>query len=1067
LKYIYWKSVYKNSPCDPMRIVFIRICLILSGLLFLLAEVSAQPTLPSDLKKPKKYEERKLGSEKSADKKFKKSRKVIQNTVTHYNWYFNANQRLNQVLERAKLSHQDDFTKLLPFYNYSLEATARDSMELDSVIYKTNAGILIHDLRNSWIDNLLMLMGKAYFFRNQLDSAYMTFQYVNYAYSPKDADGYDKPIGSNANEDGNALSISTKEDPSFVKKVFTEPPSRNESFLWQVRTWIANGQIEDAASLLQTLRNDPLFPARLKTDFNELEALYFYNREIPDSAAFYLSNALGNATNRYELSRWEFLIGQLNEQAGKAETAAEYFERSVKHTLDPVMEVYGRLNLIRQKKGDSLVLKKNIEDLIKMGRKDRYYRYRDIIYYTAAEMELERNNIAGARKLLLKATKSADPETISPYRSLAWLLLGDLAFEQKEYREAKSAYDSVTEADPVIKDPAAFTARSASLTEIVSQMDIMHRQDSLQTLAALPPAEREAVVKKKLKELRKQQGLKEEENLPISNGGPVPLNNNKGNAQSDLFVGNENKGEWYFNNPTVKSKGFNAFQVKWGHRPNADNWRRVSAVNATIVVDENDIAAPAPDSSAGGAMVSEELSFDNLLAHIPLTEAKMTASNDSIQDAKVSLGKELFNGLEDYEQVVALLKDFPADYPNAPRLPEVFYYLNYSYRKLGNVGMSEQMMQQLQDKFAGNPYERQVSQAKNGVSPDDPKVDMNRRYDLIYNNFIEGRFEEALQQKQEADNLYGSNYWTPQLLYIESIYHIRQRNDEEAKKELGQITELYPGTPMADKAANLLDVLSRRKEIEEYLTNLKIERPKEDSIVISEDKPVQKAVTKEEVAVIPPADTTANVQEEPPVEDTAVVEKAKDTIAVVEKPKDTIAVTKAPKDTIAVTKAPKVKESAVVVVKPKTEPTAKVPVIKRDSVVGKQNLKVFTYNPDEPYDVIVVLNNVDPVYLTETRNAFNRYNQQNLFNQPITINNIALTDTIKFVVMSGFTNAANALSYSQSTKDAASTSIVPWLPKGKYQFIIISRQNLEALLVSKNLAEYKKFLISTWPGSFE
>ncbi|HSB94367.1 MAG TPA: hypothetical protein VLC28_14690, partial [Flavitalea sp.] len=602
-----------------MRIVFIRICFILSGLLFLLAEVSAQPTLPSDLKKPKKYEERKLGSEKSADKKFKTPRKVIQNTVTHYNWYFNANQRINQVLERAKLSHVDDFTQLLPFYNYDLQSTARDSIELDSVIYKANAGILIHDLRNAWIDNLLMLMGKAYYFRNQLDSAYMTFQYVNYAYSPKDADGYDKTIGSNANEEGTALSISTKEDNSFVKKVFSEPPSRNESFLWQVRTWIANGQMEDASSLLQTLRNDPLFPTRLKTDFNELQALYFYTREMPDSAAFYLSNALDNATSRYELSRWEFLIGQLYELAHKPETSAEFFGRSVKHTLDPVMEVYGRLNLIRQKKGDSLVLKKNIEDLVKMGRKDRYSRYRDIIYYTAAEMELERHNIPGARKLLLMATRSANPEAISPYRSLAWLLLGDLAFEQKEYREAKSAYDSVTEADPVIKDPAAFTARSTSLTEIVSQMDIMRRQDSLQQLAALPPEQREAAVKKKLKELRKQQGLKEDENLPVANGGPVTLNNNKGNAPSDLFGGTENKGEWYFNNPTLKSKGFNAFQVKWGNRPNTDNWRRLSAINASRVVDDNEIPPPAADSTFGAEMVSEELSFDNLMAHIPLT----------------------------------------------------------------------------------------------------------------------------------------------------------------------------------------------------------------------------------------------------------------------------------------------------------------------------------------------------------------------------------------------------------------------------------------------------------------
>jgi len=1048
-----------------MRIVFIRIIFILSSLFFLLAEASAQPTLPSDLKKPKKYEERKLGSEKTTEKKFKIPRRVIQNTVTHYNWFFNANQRLNQVLERAKLEHKDDFTQLLPFYNYTLESTARDSSDLDSVIHKANAGILIHDLRNAWIDNLLMLMGKAYFFRNQLDSAYMTFQYINYAYSPKDADGYDKTIGSNANEGGSALSISTKENNSIVNKVFSEPPSRNESFLWQVKTWLANDQPAEAASLLQALKNDPQFPSRLQTDVNELQALYFYNNQIADSAAFYLSNALGNAANRYELARWEFLIGQLYEKAGKPEASADFFGRSVRHTLDPVMEVYGRLNLIRQNKGDSLVLRQNIQDLVRMGRKDRYSRYRDIIYYTAAQMELERNNIPGAKQLLLMATRSADPNSISTHRSLAWILLGDLAFQQHEYREAKNAYDSVSAGDPAITNPAAYSARSASLTEIVSQMDILQRQDSLQQLAAMPAAQREVVVKKKLKELRKLQGLKEEENQPVANSGPAPMNNNQRNAPSDLFNSGENKGEWYFNNPTLKSKGFNAFRVKWGNRTNSDNWRRLAAIN-TARVEDSDIPPPPEDSSQA---VSEDLSTENLMAHIPLTEAKMKISNDSIEDAKVSLGKELFNGLEAYDQVITVLADFPSDYPDAPRLAEALYYLNYSYRRVGNTAKAEAMMQQLQDKFAGNPYERQVSQAKNGVSSDDPKVDMTRRYNKIYNSFIEGRFEEALQDKQEADNLYGSNYWTPQLLYIESIYQIRQRNDEEATKQLTQITELYSGTPMADKAANLLDVLSRRKEIEEYLTNLKIERPTEDSIVITHDQPAKKVVVDIQSSGMPPvqADTIAQVEEpEQPQQkqDTVAVKIPKETVAVKVR-KDTVTVT-APKDTVVV-KQPAVKNSEPVVVKPKVESVAKAPAIKKDTIQAKPILKTFNYNPDEPYEVVVVLNNVDPVYVTETRNAFNRYNQQNLFNQPITVNNVVLTDTIKLVVMTGFTNAANALSYSQTARQAAATSIVPWLPAGKYKFMIISRPNLEALLVSKNLEEYRKFLLRTWPGSFE
>ena len=64
-------------------------------------------------------------------------------------------------------------------------------------------------------------MGKAYYFQEQtLDSAYLTFQYINYAFSPKEKDGYDKPIGSNANEGGNAFSISTKEKNESRHKSF-------------------------------------------------------------------------------------------------------------------------------------------------------------------------------------------------------------------------------------------------------------------------------------------------------------------------------------------------------------------------------------------------------------------------------------------------------------------------------------------------------------------------------------------------------------------------------------------------------------------------------------------------------------------------------------------------------------------------------------------------------------------------------------------------------------------------------------------------------------------------------
>jgi hypothetical protein len=184
---------------------------------------------------------------------------------------------------------------LLSFYNYSLDVTAQYNVMLDSVIYKSNTGIVLHDLRNDWIDNMYRLTGAAYFLRKQFDSAYLTFQFINYAFAEKEKDGYYKNIGSNL-DGNNALSISTKEKNSLPRKIFTQPPSRNDAFIWQIRTLIAENEYAESAGLIVALKNDPVFPKRLKNDLEEVQALWFYNNNMVDSAELHLTNALDNAS---------------------------------------------------------------------------------------------------------------------------------------------------------------------------------------------------------------------------------------------------------------------------------------------------------------------------------------------------------------------------------------------------------------------------------------------------------------------------------------------------------------------------------------------------------------------------------------------------------------------------------------------------------------------------------------------------------------------------------------------------------------------------------------------------
>ena len=132
------------------------------------------------------------------------------------------------------------------------------------------------------------------------------------------------------------------------------------------------------------------------------------------------------------------------------------------------------------------------------------------------------------------------------------------------------------------------------------------------------------------------------------------------------------------------------------------------------------------------------------------------------------------------------------------------------------------------------------------------------------------------------------------------------------------------------------------------------------------------------------------------------------------------------------------------------------PVVKNDTV--KANIpSSFSFNVEAAHDVVIVMNRVDPVYVTETRNAFNRYNQANFSGKTIEIINQPLNDSIKLVVMSGFDNAAVALGYMQTVQPVAARQIVPWLPAGKYSFLIISRDNLEVLKNNQDLEGYRRF----------
>ncbi len=136
-----------------------------------------------------------------------------------------------------------------------------------------------------------------------------------------------------------------------------------------------------------------------------------------------------------------------------------------------------------------------------------------------------------------------------------------------------------------------------------------------------------------------------------------------------------------------------------------------------------------------------------MLSRIPLTPEQKELSEDSIENALVSLGIIYVDHLEEYESAITTLEKFIDKYSYSSRMPEALYYLYLAYKKTGNEAKAKAAHVELEQKFETTRYHQQVHSAITG-NDDKVKKDVTRSYENIYNLFIEGNFTEALAQKK-------------------------------------------------------------------------------------------------------------------------------------------------------------------------------------------------------------------------------------------------------------------------------------------------------------------------------
>ena len=962
-------------------------------------------------KKPKEYEEKKLPSERTGEKKMKGVRKFVQNNTTRYNYYFNANNKLNLVLERAKMGNVEDYSEMLNFFPYTLEATAAQQTEIDSVIIKATNGILLHDLRTNWVDDMYFLIGKAYYFRKEFDSARLTFQFINYNLFPREKDeDYNRVVGTvRESKELGSISISNKEDRNIFQRALTLAPIRNESLIWLARNFVEMDMFGEAAGILNILKDDKNFPERLKNDLHVVTAYWYYRQNNLDSTAAYLAKGLGAAADAQERGRWEYLLGQLYEKTGMYDKASEYYALAAKHTVDPVLEIFANLQDAKmlKNKGDDAELGNVIARLTKMAGRDKYDGYEDIIYYSLAQLSLQRPDTLGSLAFYNATIKNLN-EKRPAYRNKSFYEMATLSFNREDYINAYDYYDSLDLRDIKLRnDSSIIETRKDVLGRLVTHIQTVNREDSLQRIAAMPAAEREAFMRKLIKDNRKLRGLKD--TFDFAGNTLITFNNQQGPI--DLFEAPA-KGDWYFYNRNIRSKGFNDFNRLWGKRQNRDNWRTNTA--AESVRSNNNMGSP--DTSPADVEAqnkAEELKnkvgprvdvydYAAMEANLPISPEMLDSSNASIAASLLKEGEIFRDELQNYPAALKAYQEYLRRFETHADPAEAYFGLYRTYQKLGDNVLAEQYKNMVITKHASTVYAAMINNPESfDASKPDPAI--TAKYQGIYNNFLRGKYDEAIAEKAAADSIYGKNYWTPQLLYIEGMHYARIRQDSNAIRSLNNIINLYPDHELAARATTLKDVLSRRAQIEGYLDSTDIVRADDDVAIIT-------------------SGTTRSIE--------------------------------------GTQKAPEVKQPG----QPSLV-TGNVPKLPdANAVPDKFKAGDFLLEPSVQHKVIMLFSKIDFVYLREAKIAMQRFVSANYAGK-LTITDDKLDADRSMLVFNDFEDAVAALNFVEEAR-RASKSQLSWLQADKYAFYLISQKNLDTLKTNKNLQQYRELLNKNFDNKF-
>ncbi len=669
------------------------------------------------------------------------------NTTAKYNGYFNGNESIKDGLKKLHANHIDDYTTTISvFPTGDLKTAQKTNSYMDKAIQKGSIVIQRHSMKIKgteyckWIDDNYLMVGKAYFYKRDFEEAIKTFSFIINEYS--------------------------KNEICF------------EAALWLVRGYVEKGDFTSAESVLLDLLKDKKFPNKLDKELAVVASDFYVQKKDFTSATTELLSATELIKRKRKKVRLNYILAQIYQYSNNYSLAQKHYELVLKSSPEYEMAFNAKMSLARSLESGNPDTKKMKEKLFKMTKDDKNKEYLDQIYHTIAEMEINNGDTLSAiENYTLSAVNSVENNS---QKALSFLALGKIYFEKGAYKLASANYDStIFYMDNDFRLYEEANARHLILTDLVSNINIVEMQDSLQMLAKLPKSEQSAVIGNIIQaELEKERRAAEDQSLKQQ----MMYESGRNGGREEQFGSNTSGGQWYFYNPATLSFGMSEFRKKWGTRKLEDDWRRKDKKISTNF----EIDSTSTDSISVEAKNTKDPNY--YLKQLPKTKEDFENSDSQIKEALYQLGviyKEALNKIDlSTDNFGAIFTRFPTDEQYAA-LALYNVYINYLETNNPKATNSKET---LLSKYPNSIYAKMI-------------VDPN------YTSEILSKKDLAEINYQEIFLLYKENVFDQVLVKTENI------SDEKYKNKLLLLRALsFIQKEEMDMATTILKNISKEDE---------------------------------------------------------------------------------------------------------------------------------------------------------------------------------------------------------------------------------------------------------------